>query len=234
MKAAMIVFFLLGTLTVSGMDAREVIGRMQKVYATEKLAYKCTYSLFRGHTSDVAHQSYEGYVYRQGELLYQQTDQTELIYGKDFFLRINHEEQAMELNAAQQAPPATMNTDQALKECSEVLLEDKGAYYEIKLVIKNTSSLPFSQILMRIGKKNYHLEQLDMYYTTVQDFSTDGKQDLQLSHLRIAFGALDTAPESRPALFTTASYLKQDGDALVPVGACTGYELIDNRLKRTR
>jgi len=232
MRSAVIVFFWMSIGSVLGMDAREVLSRMQRVYATERLEYRCTYTLFRGPESQDVAESYGGYVYREGGYLYQQIAQTELIYGKDFFLKINHDEGAVSVDIAQQSPGVGINTEQALKECSEVLLDDGGAYYEIKLLLKRSSKLPFSVVSMHINKKNYELMQLDLYYTVVADFASGGgNTDLQAPHMRITFSELKTDPDRGHELLEFARYLKRDDQTLIPTGSCAGYEFIDNRIK---
>ena len=232
MRTVYIVIFLMIINHAYSMDALDVIKRMQQVYTAEKLEYQCKYELFKGHESNVAHESYAGYIYRRHNYVYQKIGQTELVFSKGFSIRINHEEQAIALHEAQKAPPLDINTEQALKECSQVLVEDKGIYYEIKLLLKPLSTLPFSSISMQIRKKDYHLQQLDLYYSLVQDFSANSnKSDLQQPHMKVTFGELELSPVDRPELFAFNTYLKKEDNILIPADTCTGYELIDNRVK---
>ena len=230
MRVSLLVFFLLFIGRVWGLDAREILSRMQQVYAGDRLEYSCTYALYRGHASDSVYESYGGYVYRSGGCLYQKIGLTEFIYGKDFSLKVSHDEQAVGLADVQKTPVLGIDTEEALKECSDILVEDGGTYYELRLIIKNTSRLPFSLISMRIDKRTYQLGQLDLYYTLVEDFSLSNRQtDLQAPHMRITFSDLSTAPGARESLFSIATYLQKDDQTFIPAGICKGYELIDNR-----
>lgn len=217
---------------VFALDAKEVIAKMQKVYNKEAhLEYDCTYELFKGHKSVAVETSYTGYVYRNKTNVYQKIDQTEFVYSSDFFMQIDHEEKAVVLGLAQRSVNLDVDLNTALKECSELEIELKEGYYNITMSIKNTSSLPFSMVKMRINKTKYYLDRLDLYYSSVQDFSEDSnKTDNAQPHLRISFKEPKINPKPKNSYFTLATYFKTENKRLIPTGTVVGYLLIDNRI----
>lgn len=215
-----------------GMDAREVISRMQKVYkATTEYDYHCTYTLFKGHKSREVEDSYGGYVYRNKHNYYQKIGPSEFVYGSDFFLQINHSEKALSLDLAQQNVAINVDLETALKECVELKLEEQDDFYQVVLRIKTTSQLPYSLVKLKIGKTNFYLRQIDLYYSEVANFSKDPSlPDRRQPHLRIAFNELNTKPKKKDGVFLLETYLSKDNNMLQPAGNCKGYDLIDKRL----
>jgi ATP-dependent Zn protease len=95
----------------------------------------------------------------------------------------------------------------------------------------NEHTLPFSVVFLRINISTYYIEQLDIYYSYMQDFSTEmNKKDEALPHLKIKFTNINTKPKAKSSLVSLVTYLKTQNNLLKPTGSCIGYELIDNRL----
>jgi len=232
MKSACLFILLFVCQYAVALEAKDVIAKMQKVYNKEAhLEYDCTYELFKGHKSNTVETSYKGFVYRNKTNVYQKIDQTEFVYASDFFLQINHEEKAVVLGLAQRTVNLDVDMNTALKECSKLEMELKDGYYSITMLIKHTSSLPFSVVKLRIDKDKYFLERLDLYYSSVQDFSEDSKTiDEAQPHLRISFKEPKLNPKTKNSYFTLSTYFKTEDKRLTPVGIITGYELIDNRI----
>jgi len=218
--------------TLLALDAKEIIAKMQKVYNKEAhLEYDCTYELFKGHKDATAETTYKGYVYRNKTNVYQKIDQTEFVYASDFFLQINHEEQAAVLALSQRSVNLDVDMNTALKECSNIEMKTEDDYYAITLFIKNTSSLPFSIVKLRVDKKKYYLERLDLYYSAEQDFSEDAKKvDMAQPHMRISFKEPKMNPKEKKTYFLLSTYIKTVDKKLIPTGSIEGYSFIDNRV----
>lgn len=232
MKGICLLILLFLSQQVFALEAKDVIAKMQKVYNKEAhLEYDCTYELFKGHKSIAVETSYKGFVYRNKTNIYQKIDQTEFVYAPDFFMQINHEEEAVVLGLAQRSVNLDVDMNTALKECSKLEIEIKDGYYSITMVIKNNSSLPFSVVKMRIDKTKYFLEQLDLYYSSAQDFSEDSNtKDEAQPHLRISFKEPKFNPKAKNSIFTLATYFNIENKRLIPTGTVAGYLLIDNRI----
>jgi hypothetical protein len=232
MKITLILFLLLGVRQVFAQNVKEVVAQMQQVYTqAESIEYKSKYELFKGAGSQPV-SMYEGYVYRKGKSLYQKIDHSEYIYGADFFLKIDHEEELLELENAQQILATAIDLESALKACSTAEISEEGASYVVRLSYNPGTQLPFSSVVIRIAKKSYMLLELDLYYAAAQDFSaTIRQQELDFAHLRITFSELQLHPKPQDALLALSSYIETSAGAQVPKVPFATYELKDNRLK---
>jgi hypothetical protein len=229
------VFFLL-VLSVSSfsfsMNVKELIGKMQKLYNEKShIEYSCTYELFKDHKSDVVTESYKGFFYRNNSKVYQKIDETEFIYADDFFLQISNSEKLMALSGPQKLINTTVDLDLALKNCSKTQLEEKDGYYAVTLIIKSDADLPFSVVKMRIDKKKYFLERLDVYYSNMSDFSEEfNKGDKQQPHLKITFNEPKLNPKQQN-YFELDRYFSRNSSGVMKLQEkYSGYKLIDNRL----
>lgn len=215
-----------------GITVTELIQKMQQVYNDKStFEYHCTYELFKGHTSNLVEESYKGYMFRNRSEVYQKIDETEFVYAKDYFLQISHSEKLVALAQPQKLITTNVDLNVALKNCSKTNLEEKDGYFAITLIIKNSSNLPFSVIKMRIDKKKYYLERLDIYYTDLTDFSKeDGKKDEDKSHLKITFDSPKFDPKNQNYFVLEKYITKSNSGILNLTDKYSTYHLIDNRL----
>lgn len=219
-------------LGVYSMDAKEIIKKMQNVYKTTKTyEYNSVYTLYKGPKGIDAITSYEGLVYRNTEGLYQKIEDTEFVYGKNFFLRITKEEKTMELFQAQNMEEFNVNLDLALTFCSEVKAEKKDGYYEVVLLIKKNTSMPISVLKMRIDDASYNIEQLDLYFNYWEDFSEDvGVKDMHQPHLQIKFSGFTKSPKTDKNIVKLEKYLIKSGSIYKLTDSYKQYQFI-NKLK---
>lgn len=214
------------------MTADEILNKLRSKYSTaSKIEYKTVYELFKNHQSSEIVTSYNGYVYRQGNLMYQKIHHTEFVYGADFSLKINSDEKVIQLNKKQQTLELELNLDEVLKECKEKSVKEIDNYYSVTLLFKQTSLLPLSVMKIRIDKGDFRLLQLDLYYATHQDFSTDYRvTDLQRPHLRIRFTDITFSPSDNKQLFNLGRYIETRKNYLYPSAIYKHYSLSDLRL----
>jgi hypothetical protein len=232
MKAAIFLSALLVSFGASAMSVKELIGKMQKIYNDKShMEYHCTYELFKDHKSTVVVESYPGFFYRDNAKVYQKIDETEFIYASDFFLQISNSEKLMGLSQPQKLINTPVDLDLALKNCSKTELEEKDGYYAITLIIKNSSDLPFSVVKMRIDKKKYFLERLDIYYSDMIDFSQEyTKKDEQRPHLKITFNEPKLNPKQKKYFELEYYFSLSNSGIMKPLEKYSDYTLIDNRL----
>lgn len=205
---------------------------MQAKYADQNISFTSVYELYKGHKSTEVHSSYEGTTYSYGGETHQKVGDAEFVYAKDYFLKVNHDEKAIALSNGQASMHSNVDLDEALKECSSSKVIEKGDNYIIVFRFRPTSSVTCSVIKVRISKKDYVLNQMDLYYSYQEDFSTDFRvQDNHQPHLRIAFSSTNFAPKEQKGRFALSKYLIAENSILVPAGNCQGYELIDYRVK---
>ncbi len=234
MKQLFLFLIALSTHSLFGMEVPELIHKMQQVYSDKAtFEYHCTYELFKGHKSDEVVESYKGYVYRNKLEVYQKIDETEFVYAKDFFIQISNSEKLISLAQPQKLINTNVDLNLALKNCSKTQLEEKDGYYSVTLVIKNSSDLPFSVIKMRIDKKKYYLERLDIYYSDLIDFSNESnKKEEDRSHLKITFDAPKFNPTKSVNNFTLDKYITRSSSGILSlIDKYSTYQLIDNRIK---
>lgn len=232
MKQLVFLLVLLFSNSLFGMGVTELIQKMQQVYNDKStFEYHCTYELFKGHKSDLVEESYKGYVYRNKSEVYQKIDETEFVYAADFFLQISNSEKLISLAQPQKLITTNVDLNSALKNCSKTQLEEKDGYYAITLIIKNSSDLPFSVIKMRIDKKKYYLERLDLYYTDLMDFSKENnKKDEDRSHLKITFDSPKFNLKQVNYFVLDRYITKSNSGILSLIDKYSTYHLIDNRL----
>ncbi len=232
MRSVLIIVCLLFGLQAFCLDGKELIQKMQSFYrSNERIEYTTRYQLFKGHRSTNVETQYEGYNFKDGSNFYQRIKQTEFVYGKEFFLRINSEDQTLEYDHALPFWSNGADFEKAMNECREVKVEESENTYTVILLFKITSQSDFSVMRIKMDKTDYHLVQLDFYYSARQDFSTERTvKDLHQPHLRILFENLRTDVEKKDKLFRISSYLAETGHFLKPVGKYSEFELIDNRL----
>lgn len=231
-----IVLSVIGLLFATGAMSQhvdDILNRLREKYQqVERIEYTTVYELFKGHKSPEIVSSYSGYVYRDKKQMYQKIHSTEFVYGSDYFIKTNSDEKAIVLDKKQQLLGLEIDLDAVLKECREKKLKNEGDdHYTIVLALKAESQVPLSMVKLQVDKKNYTLKQLDLYYSTNEDFSADfRKTDLHQPHLRIRFQQVVLNPNKKDELFVFSRYLQTVRGTHSPTDRYKGYKLIDNRI----
>lgn len=214
------------------MDAKEVLSNMQTAYAkAERLEYTSSYQLFKGHVGEDLAESYSAYVYKNNDQLYQKIGAVTTVYASAFMLQIDHEQKELLLNKMYKAPAVTMDLKTALSFCSETSCVLKNNVYEVILIIKPNASVPYEKMVLRIASADYKLLQMDLFYSSQQDFSETEQQDLHQPHLRISFSDISFSAKKKDNYFDLSTYVSASNDTLVVNNPYTGYNLQDNRPK---
>ncbi|MEX1193181.1 MAG: hypothetical protein WED10_15485 [Brumimicrobium sp.] len=214
-------------------DISEVMEKMRTVYKSKTLSFNSTYSLFKGHFNNEIHSSYTGKVYKDEEGTYQRIENTEFIYGKEFTLKISHDEKAMVISNAQEVLFGNVDFEMAMKECRSKKIIEKEGEYHIIFHMNATSLVPFTTLTLKIDQSNYTLLQLDLYYSAQEDFSKKFEmRDLKQPHLQIKFSDINFNPNKKDELLQQSSYLTTTNSVLTTTGKYEGYELIDYRNKQ--
>jgi hypothetical protein len=199
-------------------------------YTDKNVSYSTKYELYKGHKATKIHSFYTGEVLSQDGNVYQKIDKTEFIYTEDFSVKINSGEKALVVLAGQTNINPELNLELALKECSSSKLVDKGSYYSIEMTMNPMSSLQCSVIQLRVDKANFTLQQIDVYYSFLQDFSVVyTEQDLNQPHMKIKFTNMNLNASTKTGLFSQSSYYSIDNRTLKAIGKYATYTLHDNR-----
>lgn len=224
------------TLVFSGlsyaMTVDEVLTKLRSTYSSvSRIEYKTVYELFKTHQTSEIVTTYNGYVYRQGNQMYQKIHNTEFVHGTDFSLKINAEEQVIQLNKPLGTLDLELNLTEVLKECKEKSLKTLDTYYSVTLLFSATSTIPLSVLKIRVDKKDFKLLQLDLYYSVQQDFSDDYRvKDMNRPHLRIRFTDITFNPADNKHLFRLDRYIEKKKNYLTPSTNYKGYTLTDLRI----
>lgn len=214
-------------------DVEEVMKKMHAVYKTKTLSFNTTYSLFKGHFNKEVHSSYTGEIFKSEEGTYQKIKNTEFVYGKDFTLQISHDEKAMVVSNAQEAFFGNVDFEEVMKKCRSNKIIEKEDIFIIIFQLNITSRIPYSTITLKIDRSNYTLKQLDLYYSSQEDFSTKFEEkDLHQPHLQIEFNDISFKPNMSSSLLMRSTYLKIKNSALITTDKYKDYKLIDNRIKQ--
>jgi hypothetical protein len=234
MKTLVTLFVFFNVSIVGAMEAKAILEKMQAVYAKSKTyEYKSQFSLYKGHKSTEEVSFYEGYTYRNEGGVYQKIDDVEFVYGVDFSLRIENKSKSFELLNATNVNEFPVNLDIALKNCYEIKSEQKEGYYSVTLLIKKNSDVPLSVLKMRIDDQSFHIQQLDLYFSTSQDFSESvNKTDFHSPHLKIKIIDFSTKSKNNKEILKQDHYIKYNGSSYVLKDTYQGYHFTNNQTKK--
>jgi len=213
-------------------DVKSILENIKKVYTAPNISYDLTYSLYKGHSTNTIHSSYNGVLKMKNKLVYQKIKSTEFIYAKDYFLKVSNDERIIVLDLPNNSFNADFDVSKIVEQCSSVSHQDKGNYYSVTLKFNDLVQVPYGVIKMRVNKKKYTITRIDLYYSNLQDFSNSyKKKDLDYPHLRIDFTNISFKLKVEDRLFSFETYLKRERNILYPTGKYVGYKLLDNRIK---
>lgn len=228
--AFLLLFF--SGVSVFGMDAKEILRKMGEVYEkTSVYEFHMKYELFKGEKGTTVETTYAGYFMRNKTKVYQKIDQTEFITTPDFCMKISHTEKIAELMKGETYKNQDIDFEKTIKECKEIKMEEEDTYYLITMVIKNASQVPFSKVKVKVNKSNFHLSQLDLYYSHLEDFSENPqKKDLHQPHVRVSYSKFSKKPSVTDGVFNYGMYVKTVNNMVSLTGTIKNYELIDQRI----
>lgn len=218
--------------SVYGMDAKEVLRKMGEVYEkTSVYEFHMKYELFKGEKGTTVETTYAGYFMRNKTKVYQKIDQTEFITTPDFCMKISHTEKIAELMKGEAYKNQDIDFEKTIKECKEIKMEEQDTYYLITMVIKTASQVPFSKVKVKVNKSNFHLAQLDLYYSHQEDFSENPqKKDLHQPYVRVLYSKFSKKPSVAESVFNYNTYVKTVNSRVLLAGTIKNYELIDQRI----
>jgi hypothetical protein len=152
----------------------EVFQKMGNLYSVAKpLQYKSSYALYKDSDSKKIEQSYKGIFYKNSlNEIYMKIGETEILNSKAVNLKISHPEKAVEISDPINNYFGNFDVKPLLNLCKIESFKDYKTYWEITLITKKYSNLPYSKIVIQIAK-NYFLQKSIFYYNTAVNFSKD-------------------------------------------------------------
>lgn len=210
----------------------EVFQRLAKQYSlAQPLQYKSNYSLYKDFNSKKVEQSYKGIYYKnERNEIYTKIGDTEILNSKAVHLKISSEEKAIEISAPVSNYAGDFDMKPLLDLCKIEKFTDFKSYWEITLLTKTYSSLPYSKIVIQVTK-NYFLQKQIFYYNSAVNFSTDyRKPDPHYPRLEIVNTNFNRSPVNA-SIFSTKTYFTTSAKKqIILAERLKKYEIIDQRV----
>ena len=231
MRVFLIAFFFLFVLSSSVPKPLDVVKQMMAVYEKHKVySVDMKFSLYKGHTSGEVFESYLGLLYKHKKKAYQKISDTEFIISPEFCVKVVHPQKVVELSTGHEFVNQELDFKTISKECSTFNIVEQEDYYLVSMIISHTSQIEFEKVLLKIYKKNMHLAQVDLFYSTQQNFSKNpNKPNLQKPHLRILYSNFTSQPKISSNVFNYSTYFESSKSIIKLSKQFEHYEFIDNR-----
>ncbi|OUL60368.1 hypothetical protein [Flavobacterium sp. AJR] len=208
----------------------EVLEKMGKQYSTaEPLQYNLNYSLYKSAESKKIEQSYKGiFIKNASNEIYMKIDKTEILNSKTINLKISHPEKAIEIANPIKNYFGDFDIKPLLDLCKIESFKDFKTYWEITLIAKKYSALPYSKIIVQISKK-YFLQKSIFYYSTAVNFSDDYRAPKSYyPRLEVTNTNFNRKVPSS-SFFTTSNFFTTSKNKYVLAERLKNYEVIDQR-----
>jgi len=210
--------------------AEEVLAKVNTKYsAAQCLSYNTTYNLYKKADATKVYQTYKGSFTKNSNAdIYVKIGETEFYNTKFINVMVSHKEKIIISSKPQPLSQQEYNIKSLLSMFTEGTIKDKQSHWEIELLPKPFSSLPYFKLVLHIGK-DYYLKKQVFYYSEGTDFSTDyRKPDINYPRLEIVIGkpSLQPVPQSK---FSVSQYFTIVSKSIKPTAKYANYELIDQR-----
>jgi hypothetical protein len=230
-KSLLFISFLALSAIGHGQTVSEVLQRMGKQYSSaQPFQYNSNYTLYKTAESKKAEETYKGFFCKNSQNeIYMKINQTEILNSKSINIQVSHPEKAIQI--AEPIPHYFGNFDinTLLDMCKIETFKDFKTYWEITLITKNYSTLPYSKIIVQITKK-YFLQKSIFYYSTAVNFSKDYRAPKTfLPRLEVSNSNFNRNPVNT-ALFSISTYLNLlSKNKYSAATRLKNYEIIDQR-----
>ena len=207
-----------------------VLKKVAQEYSdTKPLQFNTKYNLYKNSSQKKVFESYIGqFKKNEKNEVYQKIDKTEFIWNKNICLKVVHPDKLINISISQ--PLEMKNFDIAsLKEwCDIKSFVDRKSHWELTLTTKAFSSLPYSKIVIHIGK-NYFIQKQLFYYNSAVDFSTDyRKQNLDYPVLEIIYSSFTRKKESS-TFFNMNKFIEEKSKLIKATKEFQSYTIEDHR-----
>lgn len=231
-KKIIIVWALFNTCLAYTQTVKEVFQNFNKQYSSSQpLQYKSSYTLYKDFDAAKAEQSYKGIFYKNAKSeVYTKIGNTETLNSKTVYLKINHDEKAIEISNPVAASFGDFDIKSLLDLCKIEKFVAYKNYWEITLQAKPYSGLSYSKIIVQISK-DYFLQKQIFYYNTAINFSQDyRKPDPHYPRLEITNTNYNRDPVNA-AIFASNTYFSiSDKKQIILSESLKKYEVIDQRI----
>lgn len=210
-------------------SVRDIFQKMGKYHsAAEPLQYKSHYTLYRDYDSKKIEESYKGTFYKNvSNEVYAKIGETEIISSRTAFLKISHQEKAIQILNPIPNYMGDFDIKPLLDRCRIEKFLDYKAYWEITLSAKPYSSLAYSKIVVQISK-DYLLRKRIFYYNAAVNFSKDYRRaDPHYPRLEVTNSDYSRNP-IKAGIFESSTYFTRSGTKQIVLSEkLKKYEIID-------
>ena len=228
-----ILAILIATVNIYSQSKEELLKKVVNNYAPSvKLQFTSVYNLYKSYNDKFVQQSYTGCFSRNGAgSVYAKIHNTEFYWNKNVTAKISHDEKIIQVFDPL-SPLVITQPDNDLKkllsEFKHGYFKDHKTYYELELLSKSTSSLPFSRVILQIGKDFFLIKQV-FFYSQGHNFSKDYRNpDIQKPRLEILYSK-PTSKEESVSIYSTDQFFTITKKRLNLAGRYSAYEILDQR-----
>lgn len=224
-------FFLLFSSVCFSNDKKKVIDILKKTseyYSSKKqFEIKMTYKIYPSASSKKANEIYTGSIIKHNSNYYSKIDNTEIINGKGFSLKIDNKEKTMQYQPYQSEHE---NTFTDLKNyCSYFngfRITESGSQWICIMTTPDISFVPYSKLIIHINKSDYSMSKQIIYFLT-PDETTDKKGNTVINYPRMEIDFLDFKLQINPLLFNINNYLILKKDKVYTNKKYESYEIVE-------
>lgn len=208
----------------------EVLRKVAQEYSdTKPLQFNTKYNLYKNSSEKKFFESYVGQ-FKKNEIneVYQKIDQTEFIWNKNICLKVVHSDKLINITISQPLEMKSFDISSLKEWCDVKSFVDRKSYWELTMTTKAFSSLPYSKIVVHIGK-NYFIQKQLFYYNMAIDFSTDyRKQNLDYPVLEIIYSNFTRKKEST-TFFNINRFIEEKSKMIKVTKEYQSYTIEDHR-----
>ena len=213
-------------------NVKEILQKTQQHYLDVNFNVQVEYQLFKGVSDNKVLESYIGFIIKDKDNFYTKILNTETIFTKEFYLKLNHNEKALEYILSPQKDrvksPNLYNISAILNLFEKPKMNETDQYWHIELITKEYSSFPISKMELDIDKKDYNVLKQVLIYSALTDFSekNNSKPDYSLPRLVINYKEYKKNKKSDLKIFDINRYfLSTDKNNVVFIAPLNKYEI---------
>jgi hypothetical protein len=208
----------------------QVLEKVTNQYSSAKdLQFTTTYNLYKTPDGTKVYQTYKGiYNKNKSNDIYLKIGETEFFSTKKINAKISHKEQVVQIsNPSVTIQQQEYDMQKLLSFFKKGSFKDKGTFWEIELLAQPFSELPYSKLILHVGK-DYFLQKQIFYYSTGINFSEDYRTpSINYPRLEIIYSKATRNPVP-PTRFDTSAYFTI-AKKIQLSSKYAKYELIDQR-----
>jgi len=207
-----------------------IFEKVRENYSSAKpIQFNTVYNLYKNYTTQSVNETYKGEYFKnqQGDTFIK-INNTEYFLTKKISAQINRDEKIILVMGSDNLKKDGFNILQTLNLFNKGSLKDKKTHWEVELLGKQISQLPYSRIVIHISK-DYYIQKQIYYYSNGIDFSKDfSKPDIQAPRLEIICSKPNRNTISSK-IFDFSKYFTINGTSLKLSEASKDFSLIDQR-----